>query len=175
MRYWFACAPGLITNFIGASINHFFIILSIIIVEGIFTGCVGGANTSVVQYVDDQRLSLPIKLTDEFVIDTTIFTLNEPAWSDTREWIDGYRAPILTQMVRPVYPPDAAVAKDSGTVIIRNLVDTTGRVVKSIVVKSTNTVFNKVALRAAIQQKYKVDSRHQVGSWWVLMPFRFKP
>ncbi len=125
--------------------------------------------------VDDGR-PLPIVLTDTLALDTTV-SVNQDSLRATvaersaPEFIDGYGTfPSLISQVTPRWPSEAS-HQDTARVIIKCLVDTTGRVVMAVVLKSSNAKFNKASLRAVMQSMYKRPSRPM----WLPMPFVFRP
>ncbi len=57
--------------------------------------------------------------------------------------------------VVPIYPRQAAVLGLEGHVIVSFTVTTTGTVRDVIIIESTNAIFNRAAVQAALKFKYK--------------------
>ncbi len=68
-------------------------------------------------------------------------------------WGDGGPLPIAK--VSPIYPASALRRELEGFVIVEFTVTTTGAVRDPVVVESTNRVFNKSAIEAALRFKYR--------------------
>lgn len=124
--------------------------------------------------ITDRGLPLPIRLTEEIAEDTTVSIAQEPSWSsDTGEFSGSPIFPVAIRKVAPRFPSGPNVsAEDTGAVWVRSLVDSTGKVTKAAIIKSTNLKLNKLTLRAAIQWKFKwMIPRPQ--AMWITIPFRF--
>jgi protein TonB len=67
----------------------------------------------------------------------------------------GVIAGTRTVFVQPQYPPIAKVAHISGVVVLRAIISKTGTIEKLDVSSSTNPMFNKSALDAVSQWRYK--------------------
>ncbi len=83
--------------------------------------------------------------------------------------------PVLVSSVMPAYPPLALKAEVEGRVIVKMWVDRQGKVREVRVVRSTNEIFDDVAVEAA--KKFVFTPAYMNNgpvSVWVAYPFRFK-
>ncbi|RMI00129.1 MAG: energy transducer TonB [Calditrichaeota bacterium] len=83
--------------------------------------------------------------------------------------------PRVVRRVKPEYPPLARRLQLEGLVVVKVLVGKRGDVERAEVLKSTNPMFEKAALKAARRMKFTP------GIWnslpvrvWMIVPFRFK-
>jgi TonB family protein len=82
--------------------------------------------------------------------------------------------PRIIRRVEPVYP-EKADGKE-GYVVLKVLVDSTGKIVETLPILSTDSLFKKLALIAA--RAFIISPGMKEGksvSSWIEIPFRFKP
>ncbi len=78
-------------------------------------------------------------------------------------------------MTYPPMPDSAASSLQKGIVKLKGLVDSSGRMVKALVTKSDNRIFNKSALRAFMQWKFKPAMvRGKATFFWTATSFNFR-
>lgn len=83
--------------------------------------------------------------------------------------------PIPLKSVPPVYPEKALEERTEGTVWLKCLIDRTGRVVDTRVMRSDSDILNQAAIDAARQWIFKpAFSRGHPVQAWAAIPFRFK-
>jgi len=83
--------------------------------------------------------------------------------------------PVVIKFVEPVYPELARKAGIEGDVFVKALVDEEGNVIKTEVLKSSHPLFEKPALEAAAQFKFKPGyQRDRPVKVWVSIPFFFR-
>lgn len=83
--------------------------------------------------------------------------------------------PVVKKKAEPKYPPEALANRVEGTVWIKLLVDTTGRVTETDVISTENAVFNAAALDAAAQWVFSPAMKdNKPVAIWITIPFRFK-
>ncbi|HEY6951871.1 MAG TPA: energy transducer TonB, partial [Bacteroidota bacterium] len=77
--------------------------------------------------------------------------------------------------VAPDYPYAQEFAGSTGDVIVKLWVTKTGNVKEAIIMSTTNPVFNKYVLKAAVMWKFRPASfRGKAVSVWVSVPFHFR-
>jgi protein TonB len=82
--------------------------------------------------------------------------------------------PGVAVRVTPVYPPLALRAGLEGKVLVNMWVDRTGKVRKTVVVKTDHEMFNDAALEAARRFVFTPATMNgNPVSVWVVVPFRF--
>jgi TonB family protein len=85
------------------------------------------------------------------------------------------KQPVPAKRVMPDYPDNARKKNLEGTVWVKCLISRRGDVLKAIVVKSDNPIFDEPSLGAMKQWKFVAASfKGKPVAVWVLMPFRFK-
>jgi len=85
------------------------------------------------------------------------------------------KPPQVIRKVEPQYPEVARKARIEGKVVVKALVDTTGRVIRVQIITSSNPIFEEAAKQAAM--KFLFTPGEQQGrkvKVWVSIPFRFK-
>ena len=125
----------------------------------------------------DSVQSLPIILTDEIAIDTTLIpdSIKRNASLYLKYYDDEITSMleprvVPTRQVTPKQPADSLGFPIAGTVYTKCLVDSKGKIRKALVVKSDNIQLNKAALHAVMQWKFTASSyKYQ----WIMLPFRF--
>lgn len=81
---------------------------------------------------------------------------------------------IISQTI-PVYPEKAKKAGVEGRVIVKLLIDTKGDVRKAILMKSSDGIFDKPSLDAAMKYKFSPAMyRDNPVSVWVIIPFTYR-
>ncbi|MBL0175950.1 MAG: energy transducer TonB [Ignavibacteria bacterium] len=81
---------------------------------------------------------------------------------------------VLTQ-AQPVYPESAMQAGQEGTVYLKVWVSKTGKVVKGVVLKSDNSVFDQAAKDACMKWAFEPALKDgKPVDVWVAIPFRFR-
>lgn len=81
---------------------------------------------------------------------------------------------IISQMI-PVYPEKAKKAGVEGRVIVKLWIDTKGDVRKAILMKSSDEIFDKPSLDAAMKYKFSPAMyRDNPVSVWVIIPFTYR-
>lgn len=83
--------------------------------------------------------------------------------------------PVPIFQANPDYPEVARRAGIEGTIWVKLLVDRSGIVVKAVVMKSDNSIFEESALRAGLQWRFRparLDG--EPIAVWAAVPFRFK-
>ena len=81
---------------------------------------------------------------------------------------------IISQSI-PVYPEKAKKAGIEGRVIVKLWIDTKGDVRKAILLKSTDEIFDKPSLDAAMKYRFSpAVYRDSPVSVWVVIPFTYK-
>jgi protein TonB len=85
-------------------------------------------------------------------------------------------SPMPLKSVNPSYPKDALDKRVEGMVWVKILIDKSGNVKRSAVIKRKGTEsFEKAALDAIGQWKFKPGRvKNQAVDVWVVVPFRFK-
>ncbi|MGA2624148.1 MAG: TonB family protein [Bacteroidota bacterium] len=126
--------------------------------------------TSVSQHKDKFRIPdkgqpLPIKLTDNTAVDTTYLTQLLP--------VEGQESVVPIFQVIPKSPAGLPKTKKPMKVILKALVNSSGKVVKATVLKSDNLILNKPALRALMQWEFETSFDDTTIGFWVAVPFRF--
>jgi len=82
--------------------------------------------------------------------------------------------PVLTEFVSPEYPEAARASGLEGSVMVRVLVDTDGRVRELKVLKSSDPVFEPAALAAASRWVFKPAKwQHKATRSFVAVPVQF--
>jgi protein TonB len=74
--------------------------------------------------------------------------------------IGDVKPPVVIHRVQPGYPKTAIAIRLNGTVIVECIIDKTGRVRESHVVRSTSALFNQSALEAVQQWQFAPGSLH---------------
>jgi TonB family protein len=83
--------------------------------------------------------------------------------------------PAILKRVEPEYPEEARRLRIQGTVWVRCLVGTDGRVRKAIHLRADSEILVEPAIAAAKQWVFSPATLHgEPVSVWVSMPFRFK-
>ncbi len=77
-----------------------------------------------------------------------------PIVVDVDKFEDLTQKPKVTYKTTAAYPEDAIKKGLEGEVIVKVTIDTTGKVEKAEVVKSTNKIFNEPAIKAAMKFKF---------------------
>jgi TonB family protein len=80
--------------------------------------------------------------------------------------------PTLVSTVNTIWPSGVSI-KDTVIVSIKYLIDSDGRVEMATVEKSSDVRFNKSALRAVIQSKFKWPQHYSREPIWLRVPYRF--
>jgi protein TonB len=70
------------------------------------------------------------------------------------------KAPVVIHRVQPLYPKLAITARMNGSVIVECIIDKSGRVRETRVLRSTSTLFDQSALEAVQQWQFTPGSLH---------------
>ena len=89
---------------------------------------------------------------------------------------DGGSEPAILKSVNPKYPSEALREGIEGDVLVKMLVMADGRPKRAMIAESTNPIFNRESLLAAIQYTFApaVDLDSTKRNVWVVIPFRFR-
>jgi periplasmic protein TonB len=83
--------------------------------------------------------------------------------------------PVPIFQANPDYPESARHSGMEGTVWVKLLVDRSGIVVKAVVMKSDNPVFNETSMEAGLKWRFKPAKLNgEAIAVWAAVPFRFK-
>jgi TonB family protein len=137
----------------------------------LLAGCSHTGQTELITDSIDTGQPLPIKLTDVEAVDTTHYIVAERV----QDWLSVDDRSLPLRRVSPRYPESALQSKTEGSVFVKCLVDSSGIVRKAIVLKTENIIFNRAALRAAMQWRFlptQVDNKP--AAVWTAIPVRFK-
>ncbi len=113
----------------------------------------------------DRGQPLPIVLTADSAIDTTCLRELSP--------IEGGEGVVPIFIVNPKTPAGLPKTNKPLKVILKGLVNSSGKVVKAIVLKSDNVILNKPALRALMQWELETSFEDTTKGIWVAVPFKF--
>jgi TonB family protein len=117
---------------------------------------------------DDSRRQLSVLDNKESVNATGIETDATVPYSDLSV------KPELLQKVEPVYPKEARKSGIEGMVMVKILVDTSGNVAKTEIIKSVPPL-DEAALEAARHFKFKAGQINgKAVKTWMTIPFKFK-
>ena len=85
------------------------------------------------------------------------------------------KEPGLVKNAAPVYPEEAMKNGLQGTVYVKILVDTEGRVKDAVIAKSDGEIFNQASIDAAKQFQFTPAMKEgKPVSVWVVVPFKYK-
>jgi TonB family protein len=85
------------------------------------------------------------------------------------------KGPEVIKLEKPVYPPLAQMAKAEGKVIVLVRVDRTGKAQEAFVASTTNPMFNKAAVDAAMKSIFSTAiTANGSTDTWVRIPYSFK-
>ena len=115
--------------------------------------------------IPDRGQPLPIILTDESAVDTT--------FSRELAQIEGGEGIVPIFIVNPKTPAGLPKTNKPLKVILKGLVNSSGKVVKAIILKSDNVILNKPALRALMQWEFETSFEDTTKGIWVAVPIRF--
>jgi hypothetical protein len=80
--------------------------------------------------------------------------------------------PRIVELVHPVFSPEQQ-AMPSGEVIVMAQIDATGKVLKTMVAKSTNPAFNQAIVTAVLRSTFAAGTTaSQPAVKWITIPFR---
>lgn len=83
--------------------------------------------------------------------------------------------PQVINYIEPEYPELARKAGIEGDVFIKVLVDENGNVIRAIVLRSTNKIFEEPSLNAARQFKFSPGKQRDIPvRVWMAIPFHFR-
>ncbi len=83
--------------------------------------------------------------------------------------------PVPVKQVQPNYPDEARASRIEGTVWVKCLVGTDGKVSKAEVIRSDAKILNDEAVAAALQWTFTpARSKGKPVAVWTVLPFRFK-
>ena len=99
-----------------------------------------------------------------------------PLHKDDPDFVPYDKEPQIIKKVEPAYPELAKRAGLEGSVIVKMLVDTKGKVAQVVVLKSDAEVFNEPAIQAAKQFVFTPATvKNKPVAVWISYPFRFRP
>lgn len=122
----------------------------------------------VVQPAQDASASPSVMPADQTVLQGTT-PAGTPAQADVAK---PDADPRIIELVHPVFTPELQ-AMPSGDVIVMAQIDATGKVVRTMVAKSTNPAFNQAIVTAVLRSTFApgiTDSQPAVK--WITIPFR---
>lgn len=82
--------------------------------------------------------------------------------------------PQVVHIEPPIYPEEAKINGIEGTVYVKILINNNGIPIDTLIVKSSNPIFNEASLNAAMASEfspYKRKGHNQ--KTWVMVPFKF--
>ena len=143
--------------------------------------CFSGAQTTKTGCIPDKGQPLPINLTDSSAVDSAY--LSAISTTGFTDQLDSIRTltfnttPSISvlQMVCPPMPESAEPFRKEGIVKLKGLVDSSGTMIKVLITRSDNMTYNKAALRAFMQWKFKPVTLHgRPSSFWTGTSFHFR-
>jgi TonB family protein len=126
----------------------------------IFVGCSSSSRVGIV-------------LTDDYAVDTLTFhSFEHIRISDSILAAKDSHA-YQVSSVAPNYPELARRNGITGTVLLKALVDSKGDVVKAVVLKTDDAVFNRAALESLMQWKFNPAFLFGEPARWIEIPIHF--
>jgi TonB family protein len=83
------------------------------------------------------------------------------------------KSDFTVKTVPPVYPENARRTGKMGLVVMKALVDSTGRVIKAVVLQSDDEIFNLSALSSLMQWEFNPAIFQGRRAGWIKIPMRF--
>jgi len=144
----------------------------------VFARCTPTLQKDTIGGILDLGQPLPIILTDETAVDTTMLpdSINRNTSRILEYYNDEYYPivdpqPIPIRVVTPRQPFDSLGSPILGTVWVKSMLDSRGAIRKAIVVKTDNIRLNKPTLRAMMQWQFEKIPYNYA---WIAVPFRFR-
>lgn len=121
--------------------------------------------------------SSPVAVTATMVVtnDSAYFSNDDFSFYPTDFYDSTLTVPQPTSAVSPQYPEEARVKNIEGDVWIKMLILNDGTVKRCYVLQSTNSIFNKGTLAAAIQWRFSPAQRNGTPAYcFVSVPFKYR-
>jgi len=133
-------------------------------------GCASPRDDKSPEGADIRADRFAFMITDEIAIDTTAIS----KMPDEPDEFPVESMPIPIYVQRPEYPETAKGSGTRGDVWVKAFVNPTGKIICARILRSDNIMFNKSALRAIIQWRFKpaMLKGKRVGCW-VGVPIKF--
>ncbi len=94
---------------------------------------------------------------------------------DMNAFVPVDKMPQVINTIPPHYPELAKRAGIEGSAYVKILIDTEGKPLKAVVIKTDNEIFNQPSIDAAMQFKFTpAEKDNKPVAVWVVIPFRYK-
>lgn len=107
---------------------------------------------------------------------TTISIATQDTSGASPDFVNVDTPPQIVSQAIPEYPEEAKEEQIGGRVIVKLWVDANGDVKKAVVLKSSNEIFNRPSIDAAMKYKFTpAILRDKPVAVWAIIPFSYKP
>jgi TonB family protein len=143
--------------------NRQFLVLHMLCSIVFITGCT------------DESSPVAVPVTSVVTNDSAYFSNDDFSFYPTDHYDSTLTAPQPTAVTTPQYPEEARRQNIEGDVWIKMLILSDGTVKRCYVLQSTNSLFNKGSLAAALQWRFRPAERNGTPAYcFVAVPFKYR-